>query len=65
MLIVWILAIIADFAVNYFAALEFQNIDEMKGYYEHKYFWWSFLGGAIGMLMVIALPDRNAGAHTE
>lgn len=64
-MVLHILTLLAVLAVSYFAAVEFQSIAAMKGHNDKKYFWWSFLGGAIGMLMVIALPDRNAGAHTE
>ena len=40
------------------AASEFKKIAEMKGHNGGKYFWWSFLLGPVGMLMVVALPDR-------
>ena len=32
-----------------------------KGYTSKKYFWWTFLFGAVGISMVIALPDRRGG----
>ena len=51
--------------IAYFAALEFQTIAEMKGHSEKKYFWWSFLVGFVGMLMVVALPDRSKGAAND
>lgn len=39
---------------------EFQFIAEQKGHVSRKYFWFCFLFGIIGYLMVIALPDRRA-----
>ena len=46
----------AYFALSYFVAKEFYTIAIDKGYDEKKYFWWSFLLGAVGWAMVIALP---------
>ncbi len=45
-------------AVAFFIGKEFQHIAEMKGHNGTKYFWWCFLFAAVGMFMVIALPDR-------
>lgn len=45
--------------VAYYVSKEFEKIAEMKGYYDRRYFWWTFLLGAVGMLMVIALPDKS------
>ena len=41
-------------------ATQFKHIAEMKGHDGSHYFWWSLLLGPIGMLMVVALPDRGA-----
>ena len=47
--------------LNYLLAKEFYVIAEMKGYeYHKKYFWYCFIFGWIGYLMVIALPDKTA-----
>ena len=47
--------------LNYFLAKEFYAIAEMKGYeYHKKYFWYCFIFGWIGYLMVIALPNKTA-----
>ena len=43
-----------------FVAQAFQDIAEMKGHSERKYFWWTLFLGVIGMLMVVALPDLKA-----
>ena len=45
--------------LNYLLAREFYAIAEMKGYeYHKKYFWYCFIFGWIGYLMVIALPNK-------
>ena len=41
-----------------FVAAEFRRIAAMKGYDEARYFWWTFLVGPVGMLMVVALPQE-------
>ena len=41
-------------------AKEFQRIAAMKGHEETRYFWWTFLMGPVGMMMVIALPQKAA-----
>lgn len=43
----------------YFIGKEFEYIAKEKGYPDKKYFWWAFLFGAVGIPMVIALPDRR------
>lgn len=49
---------IISLLISYLVADEFDKIVIMKGYPKGKYFWWCFLLGIIGWLMVIALPDR-------
>lgn len=44
----------------YFIGKEFQRIAVMKGHEETRYFWWTFLMGPVGMMMVIALPQKAA-----
>ena len=44
----------------YFVGKEFQRIAAMKGHEETRYFWWTFLMGPVGMLMVVALPQKAA-----
>lgn len=53
-----VLGSIAVIVVWVFVALEFRKIAAMKGHDEAKYFWWTFLMGPVGMLMVIALPQK-------
>ena len=55
------IAAIVGITVAYFAAKEFELIAKEKGYTSKKYFWWTFLFGAVGISMVIALPDRRGG----
>ena len=50
---------IAYLVLWYFIADAFRNIAQMKGNNESRYFWWTFLMGPVGMMMVIALPDRS------
>jgi hypothetical protein len=52
-----VIAIIIALAVDYFIAIKFAEIAEMKGHYDGCYFWFTFLLGPVGMLMVIALPS--------
>ena len=40
-------------------ANEFREIAKKKGHFEEKYFWWTFWLPAVGIPMVIALPDRG------
>ena len=50
--------------IDYLIAKEFYFAAQAKGYYEKKYLWICFLLGAVGYLLVIALPNR-AIAHKE
>ena len=58
MFLLWIILCVIFLAVAYYAAKEFERIAAMKGFVDQKYFWWSFLMPPVGMLMVVALPDR-------
>lgn len=44
--------------IDYLIAKEFYFVAQAKGYYEKKYLWICFLLGAVGYLLVIALPNR-------
>ena len=48
-------------AIAWFAAGQFYEIAKMKGHSDKKYFWWCFWLLLVGMMMVIALPDRRSG----
>lgn len=54
-----VLGSIAVIVLWYFVSKEFQRIAEMKGHAEKRYFWWPFFLSVIGMMMVVALPDRR------
>ena len=61
MVAVIIIAVIVVPVVAYYIGKEFEYIANEKGYTSKKYFWWTFLFGAVGISMVIALPDRRGG----
>lgn len=46
--------------VGAYVASAFQEVAEEKGFKNsRKYFWLTFLLGIVGMLLVVALPDRK------
>lgn len=52
--------------IDYLIAKEFYFVAQAKGYYEKKYLWICFLLGAVGYLLVIALPNQpNAQRETN
>lgn len=55
-----LLVAIIVISIDYFIAKEFQTIANEKGFCSTKYFWFTFLLGVIGIMMVIALPDRKS-----
>lgn len=57
-IILWLILIAVIFLVAYYAGKEFERIAAMKGFVDKKFFWWTFFLPPVGMLMVIALPDR-------
>ena len=59
-----VLGALAVLVLGYFIAAEFQKIAVMKGHTSMRYFWWTFLLGPIGMLMVIALPVVTPSAES-
>ena len=52
----YLLGIVIALVSDYFIAKKFEEIAEMKGHYGSTYFWYTFVFGMVGMLMVIALP---------
>ena len=50
--------IIFVFSTRLLFAFEFEEISKLKGYSERKYFWYSFIFGMVGYLVVIALPCK-------
>ncbi len=59
LLSVVVILYLASLVINIIVGLKFQDIAQMKGHDGRGYFWWVLFLGPIGMLMVIALPDRN------
>ncbi len=56
----YVLGIIIALIINVVIANKFVEIADMKGHHGSDYFWFVFLFGIIGMLMVIALPNQKA-----
>ena len=52
----YLVCLIIALIIDYIIAKKFSDIAEMKGHYGGTYFWFTFLFGLVGMLMVIALP---------
>ena len=61
MWLLYILGIIIAIAIDYIIAKQFAAIAEMKGHNGDTYFWFTFIFGIIGMLMVVALPAETNG----
>ena len=57
MLFFCLLGIIVAIVIDYIIAKKFEEIAEMKGHEGSTYFWFTFIFGFIGMLMVVALPN--------
>ena len=57
-----IILLLAGFTVLwYFVSKEFARIAADKGYTDKRYFHYCFWLGLVGVLMVVAMPDRKAG----
>ena len=56
----YLLGIVIVLIIDYVIAKKIEEIAEMKGHKGGTYFWFTFIFGAVGMLMVIALPNKNA-----
>ena len=61
MWILYLLGIIIALVIDYVIAKKIEEIAEMKGHEGSTYFWFTFLLGIVGMLMVIALPVQPKG----
>ena len=55
-----LLGIVIAMIIDYVIAKKFAEIAEMKGHEGDTYFWFTFIFGVVGMLMVIALPNTTA-----
>lgn len=54
-----LVSLVVMLLVTHYVANTFYNIACEKGWDERKFYWLSFLLGAVGWLAVAALPDRN------
>lgn len=57
--IVLLLVAVVALWLAWYLANQFYEVAVEKGHADKKYFWISFWLGAIGYLLVIALPDRG------
>jgi len=55
----YLLSIAIALVIAYVIAKKFADIAEMKGHEGNTYFWFTFWLGVVGMLMVVALPNKN------
>lgn len=55
-----LLVIVIALVIDYIIAEKFSDIAQMKGHEGSTYFWFTFIFGLVGMLMVIALPNTKA-----
>lgn len=62
---IYILILVFVLVVNVIMATEFQEIAKEKGYPQSKYFWYVFLFGIVGCLLVIALPNKGTTGSIE
>ena len=58
-----VMALVLYLWIDYLIAKEFYFAAQQKGYFDKKYLWLAFCLGAIGYLLVIALPDRGASEN--
>ena len=55
--VIYLFLVVLFLIVNHIISLRFSEIAEMKGHADRSYYWYVFLLGVLGILMVIALPD--------
>ena len=53
-----IVAAVFVLVVDYIISKDFYSVALAKGYGAKKYFWYCFLLGGVGYLLVLALPNR-------
>lgn len=57
--LVIVIAVSIVVGINCLISREFYTIAKEKGFSSARYFWFPFFFGIVGMLMVVALPDRK------
>lgn len=65
MLALYFLGAVVVLILNYVIAIQFSDIAEMKGHNGTKYFWFTFIFGVVGMLMVVALPTVTVNRENK
>ncbi len=64
-IIIYLIVLAVVLFINHIIASMFYDIAERKGHHEKKYYWLSFWLGAVGYIMVAALPDLFARPQKE
>ena len=64
-ILIIIVSVIVCLSINFIIADAFYDSAQEKGYDSKKYFWYSFLFGLVGYLLVISLPDKTATTITK
>ena len=64
-IIIYLIVLAVVLFINHLIARMFFDIAERKGHHEKKYYWLSFWLGAVGYIMVAALPDLFARSQKE
>lgn len=58
-IIVYLIVLALLILLDWYIAKQFEEAAQKKGHAQKKYFWMCFLLGAVGYLLVIALPDHG------
>ena len=59
LVIVYLIVLALLIWLDWYIAKQFEEVAQKKGHTQKKYFWLCFLLGAVGYLLVVALPDRG------
>lgn len=59
LVLVYLIVLVVAIWIGWYIAKQFEEVAQKKGHTQKKYFWMCFLLGAVGYLLVIALPDRG------
>ncbi len=60
-----VIGVLIALAVWFFVSQEFYVVAKEKGYPQEKYLWITFFLGIVGVLLIVALPDRGKMTSIE